>query len=146
MARQIVTKKELQTMKAAATRASGAEAAEPKLTGDTYLERVVKYVPAEVVTVFVFVKGLIEQQQNLNELKVIYWIVFFIFLVLTPLYSWKVLHITKVSQLIISTGAFFVWVLAMGHPFTFLDWYNPIIGAVLLPIYTLVIAIIEPEN
>jgi hypothetical protein len=146
MARQIVTQNDLMTMKSSVTKALPNEAVEPKLKEDGYLDRLLKYIPAEIVTVYIFVEGLILQSSNQGELSGIYWIAFIAFCVLTPLYLWKIQKVTKVTQLLIALVAFVVWVFALGGPFVLLAWYKPIYGAVLLPIFTIAIAIVEAEN
>jgi len=42
----------------------------------------------------------------------------------------------------LSTLSLVVWMFAIGGPFTTLDWYHPSLGAVTLPIYTLLVPII----
>ena len=142
MGRQVITKKDL--MK---TKSSGPEAVEPKLTAaDNYMDKLLKYIPAEIVAVYLFVEGLILQQQNPEEISAIYWIVFIAFCILTPLYLWRILKVVKVTQLLISMIAFVVWIFALGGPFVLLPWYKSIYGAILLPVFTFGIAIVEAEN
>jgi hypothetical protein len=92
------------------------------------------------------VEGLILQSPDQGELSGIYWIAFIAFCILTPLYLWKIQKVTKVTQLVIALVAFVIWVFALGGPFVLLAWYKPIYGAVLLPIFTIAIAIVEAEN
>jgi len=35
-----------------------------------------------------------------------------------------------------------VWLFALGGPFALLDWYEPAFGAIVLPLYTLIVPII----
>lgn len=80
--------------------------------------------------------------------EAILWIVFGVLLLATPLYQWRLLKIRLPLQLAIATVAFAVWVFYLGGPFklTFADpsWYRPTYGAVLLPLYTFLIPLIEP--
>ena len=52
-------------------------------------------------------------------------------------YSWRVEHDAEMRAAGSSTVAFAIWALAIGGPFGQYDWYSPIYGAVLLPLYTL---------
>jgi len=38
-----------------------------------------------------------------------------------------------------------VWVFALGGPFALCGWYNPVYGSILLPVFTLLVAIWEAE-
>jgi hypothetical protein len=146
MGRQIITEKDLQKTKSVSPKDTGPVTAATTGTEDTYLDRLLKYIPAEIITIYVFVEGIIRQYQTTEETQGIYWVVFFVFLLLTPLYLWRVLRVSKATQLIVAFLAFFVWVFAVGGPFTFLEWYKPIYGAILLPIFTFAVAILKPEN
>jgi hypothetical protein len=58
------------------------------------------------------------------------------------------MKITKVGDLLqlgISTIAFVVWVFALGGPFATVSWYQPIYGALLLPIFTFFVPMILPK-
>jgi hypothetical protein len=144
MGRQIITKRDLLTIRSNANKTLVPQSDEVK--ADNYSDKLLKYIPAEIVAVYIFVEGLILSSPAPGTLSGLYWIVFIAFCILTPLYLWKIQKVTKLTQLIIATVAFAVWVFALGGPFSFLAWYKPIYGAVFLPIFTLGIAIIEPEN
>jgi hypothetical protein len=146
MARQVVTQKDLLTMKSPTTRSAAPAAIQPAEKQDGFMDRLLKYIPAEIVAVYIFVEGLILSAGGTGSLSTLYWIVFIAFCILTPLYLWRIQRVTKVTQIIISLVAFVVWVFALGGPFVLLAWYKPIYGSVLLPIFTIAIAIVEAEN
>ena len=50
-----------------------------------------------------------------------------------------------ITQAIISTGAFAVWVFALGGPFQHVPG-QPVYGSLLLILYTLVVALIDPKE
>jgi hypothetical protein len=50
------------------------------------------------------------------------------------------------TQTAISTGAFAVWVFALGGPFASLVFYRPSYGSIVLIMYTLVVALITPPE
>src|SRR5258708_386586 len=87
---------------------------------DTFFDRVAKYIPAEIVSAWVAVKGLIEAAATQSKQTVL-WISFGVGVVLTALYMLKQTAApgkpAAVAQTAIATGAFVVWVLALGEPF-----------------------------
>jgi hypothetical protein len=142
MNREIVTAKDLQRMNQ-----PGSEARVPAgtATRDGYFDRLFKYIPAELVAGYIFVLGVVKQLTDAGEIRIFQWLLFIIFCLLTPLYLWRVQKVLKVQQHIISILSFIVWVFALGGPFALSEWYNPVYGAILLPVFTLVVAIIEAE-
>ena len=111
------------------------------------MDRLLKYIPAEIVTVFILVQGLVMQMDHDSDpFKPVLWGLFLLFVLLTPLYLWRILKVKKITQLVISLVAFVVWVFALGGPFTTLSWYDPLYGEILLPVFTLVIALIVAEK
>jgi hypothetical protein len=62
---------------------------------------------------------------------------------MTPLYLFFVQKVKKAKQLILSTLSFAVWVFALGGPFTLLSWYDPLYGALLLPVFTFTISLFQ---
>ena len=142
MNREIVTAKDLQRMNQ-----PGSEARVPAgtATRDGYFDRLFKYIPAELVAGYIFVLGVVKQLTDAGEIRIFQWLLFIVFCILTPLYLWRVQKVLKVQQHIISLLSFVVWVFALGGPFALNGWYNPVYGAILLPVFTLVVAIIEAE-
>ncbi len=114
-------------------------------TKDVYFDRLLKYIPAEVVACYIFVLGIIEKLGGAQEKSIFHWVIFLVFCLITFFYLRKILHVGKIQQLAISVVAFVVWVFALGGPFALFAWYNPLYGAILLPVYTLAIAIWEAE-
>ncbi len=108
---------------------------------DNYTSRLLKYIPAEVIALYLTLDALIRTSEQLPIS--VYWIVFVVCLVLTYFYLRRVEKVGKNIQLLISVIAYCVWVFAIGGPFVYLNWYQPIYGGLLLPTYTLAVAIIE---
>jgi len=115
------------------------------VTQDGYFDRLFKYIPAELVACYIFVLGVVKHLTNAGEIRVFQWSLFIIFCILTPLYLWRIQKVQKVQQLIISVLSFVVWVFALGGPFSLSGWYNPVYGSILLPVFTLIVAIWEAE-
>jgi hypothetical protein len=116
---------------------------------DTYLSRVLKYIPSEIVMAYISIDGMLRTCYNPNlwadrqMLFKLLWIVSAILTVLTPLWLWRVMRVRRFSQLFISTISVPVWLFALGGPFSLLDWYRPALGAITLPLYTLILPIIS---
>lgn len=157
MGRQIITQKDLRGFydpdESTASSKEYARREEPQEKEDTttinvegkddYFNRLLKYIPAEIVGLYLTLVNIISTQ---SDTKRISWFVFGICLALTPLYLWRVLKVLKSTQLIISTLSFVVWAYALGGPFKESGLFSNTFAAVLLPIYTVLIPIIKPEN
>jgi hypothetical protein len=146
MAREVLTQNDIKKFNESGRAARGPSDVTVPAKKDEYLDRLLKYIPAEVVACYLSVLGRLPDDPTGSDTKVIQWVVFIGFFILTFFYLWKFLKIHKFQQLIISLVAFVVWVFAFGGPFTFLAWYRPLYGDILLPVYTLVIAIWEAEK
>jgi hypothetical protein len=116
---------------------------------DTYFDRVVKYIPADIVGAWIAVTGLINSAVDIPR-NVILWIAFVIGIVLTALWTLRRTNEPKkppaVTQIIIATCAFIVWIFALGGPFVTLAFYRPVYGSLLLILYTFVTALIIPHE
>jgi hypothetical protein len=142
MTREIITARDIQKLNQADSELKFP--ANP-VTQDGYFDRLFKYIPAELVAGYIFVLGVVKQLTDAGEIRVFQWSLFAIFCILTPLYLWRVQKVHKIQQHVISILSFVVWVFALGGPFALSGWYNPVYGAILLPLVTLVFAIWEAE-
>ena len=112
---------------------------------DGYFDRLFKYIPAEVVAGYIFVLGIVKQLTDANEIKTFQWLLYFIFCAITPLYLWRVQKVPKLQQHIISLLSFALWAFTLGGPFEKFNWYNPVYGSVILPVFTLLVAVWEAD-
>jgi hypothetical protein len=112
---------------------------------DTYFDKVVKYIPADIVAAWVAVTGLVKSANVPGN--TVLWVCFAVGVLLTAAWTWKQTNVTgqppATKQIIVSTIAFGVWVLALGAPFDALDWYHPLYASLVLIGYTLVVALLE---
>ena len=157
MGRQIVTDDEaIQSPRASGTLAEGVgggvagattrTARTPQDKADAFTDRLLKYIPTEVVALYVTLDGLSRAAPPNVPKQALLWIVFFVLLVGTWFYLRRVQAVKKVEQLIISTLAFAVWVFSLGGPFAAYPWWSPFLGTMLLPLYTFVIPIFQPKR
>jgi len=114
-----------------------------QLKPDDYKSRLLKYIPAEVVAMYITLDSITRSAGNQIPLQPALWIVFTLLLIGTPLWLWRVMKVTKRGQLVISFFAFAVWVFALGGPFALQQWYHPVYGALLMPLYTFLVPIIK---
>jgi hypothetical protein len=117
---------------------------------DTYFDKVIKYIPADIVAAWVAVTGIINGASTRVSKGMLLWLAFIVGIALTALWTWRQTEkpgqpIAK-TQIAVSTGAFGVWVFALGGPFAALSWYDPVFGSLLLILYTLVVGIINPAE
>jgi hypothetical protein len=129
--------------KAKATESTRFSDANPPTSGaDGYSDRLIKYIPAEVVALYLTLDALIRSAPEVPSY--VYWGVLIFCFVGTYLYLWRIQKVKKQLQLHISGGAFLVWVFAIGGPFAHLGWYNPLYAGLLLPMFTFLVALVEP--
>jgi len=121
---------------------------------DTYFDKVVKYIPADINAAWIFVSGLIKNDSSAPQASLL-WATFVAGIILTALWTLKQttlkpiqnsLNRPAITQTVISTGAFMVWVFALGEPFSELGWYKPLYGSLMLVFYTLVVALVTPPE
>lgn len=110
---------------------------------DTYRDRLFKYIPGEIVALYFGLREALERSSHVPH--ALQWVVFAFCLVATPVYLRRVQHVTAWRQLAISTVSFAVWVFALGGPFATFGWYQPVYGALLLPVFTFFVAAIRPD-
>jgi len=122
-----------------------AAVATPVPHADDYQSRLLKYIPAEVIAVYLRLDSVIRSAKDQIPSQLWLWIIFAVLLVGTPLYLWRVSKVAKKGQLIISTIAFAVWVFALGGAFGSQGWYHPVYGALLLPLYTFFVPVLSGD-
>jgi hypothetical protein len=117
----------------------------PVEKADSYTDRLLKYIPAEVIALYVTFDSIIRANATqASSNNMIYWIIFFFCFFGTILFLRRMNNVKSVLQIIISLGALTVWVFTLGGPFKDLSWYEELYGALLLPAYTFLIPLITP--
>ena len=116
------------------------------LNVDDYKNRLIKYIPAEIVALYLTLYGLAQSAEATIPFVQINWLIFIIGLVLTPLFIYYIQEHRNYTQIIMQTIAFFVWVFALGGPFSLYDWYIPVYGSMFLVVFTFIIPFIDKEK
>jgi len=113
------------------------------------MSQVLKHIPSEIVMAYISIEGVLRTTYNPNlwadrlMLSKLSWGIAGALTLLTPLWLYRVMGVKRFSQLFISMLSVPVWLFALGGPFNLLDWYEPALGAVVLPLYTLIVPIIS---
>jgi hypothetical protein len=122
---------------------------------DSYLTKIVKYIPTEIIAAYVTLSGFIVGGSDNQPQLFYFWVVFIALLILTPIY----LHVAtpesgKTSSLrhpVAGALAFAAWAFASGGPFMQFQfdkedgsgWYTRTIGSIVLVLVCLCLPLIE---
>ena len=154
MTRQCVTPSDVRREEASAEKAALAAAedqssrsstrkiAAPGRPPDGYLDRFLKYIPSEVIVIYVTVLGPLGAETP----RYWQWVAYGICQVGTPLFLWQAGGVTKWRQLVLATISFFVWASTTQGPFQSIEGWNAIWIAVFLPLYTFAVPFIQADN
>ena len=113
---------------------------------DSYPDKIVKYIPSEIVGGWIAIQGIAKNINN-NPNNLFLWGILIFLSVLTFFYIQKqTFQANKppaIKQILISVGAFLIWAFAIGgEPFESLSFYNSAYGSILMILYTLTIPLI----
>lgn len=114
---------------------------------DTYFDRVVKYIPADVVAAWVATLGIVKSG---GGDAIVLWVAFVFGLAIT--FLWVLRNTSErgkpraYTQCAISTAAFAVWVFALGEPFASAIPNQAMFGALLLIAFTLAVGLVVPKE
>ncbi|MBO9998017.1 MAG: hypothetical protein J7641_03250 [Cyanobacteria bacterium SID2] len=126
------------------------QAGKPNPPVDRYADRLLKYIPADVVAFWLAVNGSIQSAGDDVPKSTLLWILFIFGVFLTLGWTFKQTQEAKKkpawTQIGISCVAFVVWVFAIGGPFAELSFYTPLYGSLLLLVYTSTVALITPPE
>ena len=124
----------------------------PPKPPDDYKDRIARYIPSEVVTLYLALLAAVAQAKD-NQASVT-WLAsalgpdwefrmnlaaFILGLLGTPLYLWFVLGVRSVAQIFFCMISFVMWALAI--PDGLFKTFPAVIRGFLLPIYTFVVAL-----
>jgi hypothetical protein len=109
---------------------------------NNYKDRLVKLIPSEIVTGYITLQGLISGRPG-NNTALFTSIAFISLLILTPFYLKNISGVSKTGQIIFTSIAFIIWVMASGgfhYIFPEVKIFDDnFLGSMLLIIYTLAI-------
>ena len=112
---------------------------------DQYSDKLVKYIPADVIAAWLAAKGMILTAAEVPT-STILWTSFSVGVVLTFFWTLRQTNIKgykpAYTQSLIATAAFVIWVMAMGQPFELSTLYS----SLLLILFSLVVPLINPPE
>lgn len=115
---------------------------------DGYCDRVLKYVPADVVAAWITVTAFVPRDGASGG--TVLWIAFAVGILATALWTAKQTGQKKmppaVLQIAVASAAFAVWVIALGRPFDTIRGFEPYYGPVLLVGFTVISGFLVPKN
>ena len=124
----------------------------PQKPASNPTERIVKFMPVEIVSGYLFVFGLVHAAPT-GKLRILAaWLVFAVGLIVTPIFLLKVYHPKPEMrpQVWIASIAFPLWAYALGGPFAMppLDkYYVAWFGGVLVGLYSWLVGLFyEPKK
>ncbi len=117
---------------------------------DTYFDKVIKYIPADVVAAWTVVSSMVASGGDDFPQATVLWIAYAFGIVMTALWTWKQTQEGRKppakTQIAIAAVAFAIWVAALGGPFDFWPLYQRLYGSLLLIAYTLAVGLITPPE
>jgi hypothetical protein len=117
---------------------------------DGYIDRLLKYIPSEIIALYLGVTNVVPVQDSSYWLSL--WIITIVTALCTPIYMYIMTkedgQPTAWEQIVISSIAFPIWVFAIGGPFVQYSWYAPKhwIAAVIITFSTFLIGIRKPAE
>jgi hypothetical protein len=117
---------------------------------DGYMDRIVKYVPSDVVAAWTAVMAAVKGAGASVPADNVLWGCFVFGVVFTPLWVLKQTNADgkpkAITQAIVATVAFLVWVFAIGAPFSSLSFYNGLYGTLAMIAFTLGSGLVVPKE
>jgi len=118
------------------------DAAPTSAPADRYGDRLMKLIPAEVITLYLSLVAMLDQPiktayqagEELDMTKP--WVVLGLCAGATVLYLRVALKVKDKVQLAISVSAFFVWAFAIGGPFRYTGWYDAFYAGMAVAAFT----------
>lgn len=117
-----------------------------------YSDKLVKLIPSEIIGAYMVLSNILgfnagDIQASVkpypiteSDLKpILLQIVFFVLLILTPIYLKKISKVNNVNQLVVTTISFIIWVYTLGGPFVVWGLYYSLIGSVVLVLWSVII-------
>jgi hypothetical protein len=138
------------------------ERPETQSTATTALKNMMTYIPGEILTTYVAVVAVIHPTTAgvTAEAPIADWVVFIVFLVLTPVVSWLLYAAKCVSggkplpsspaewplwEMSAATVAFLVWAATLPEtPLGAFPWYTSGLAAIILLIVSMILGLIAP--
>lgn len=117
--------------------------------GEDYFGRLAKYIPVEIVGLYVATSGIVPPATNGSTRCGALWTLFVLNFILVPIYfifaTSKGKKRVLWPQVVLASIAFPVWVFALGGPFKCLSWYEGWIASITLAFVTVAFGFYKPR-
>ncbi len=110
---------------------------------DTYSDRLLKYVPVEIIGAYLLIEGLLRELLKGDALPWGLLALMLLGAVLTWFFSNRVLGVLRTAQLAMTVFAFFVWVFATGGWFSTMQFWAPGWGTIAVIIFGVMVQIVK---
>jgi hypothetical protein len=104
--------------------------------GDSYLDKLLKIIPSEVVAGYIAIIAIIQGHPKEETYLLVSSIALLIFI---PLILRILQNVTNWFHIIVSMMAYVIWVYALGGPFVSWGLHDPILASVIIILYTFLI-------
>jgi len=117
----------------------------PVLKPDEYRDRLIKYIPTDVVALYLTLTGLVKLLPPKAPTQTVGWFLFVLILFISVPWQRQVAKITKWQQVFIGSVAFVIRAISLGDPFAsaWQSWYYPAYGTMAVALYTFLIPLFE---
>lgn len=124
---------------------------EIKSSSEKFSTTLVKLIPSELVAAYTAILGLLQTGDPKNPftplqlqsgpalIEWVLWGTLIVVLVLTPVYLKRIEGVKSTRQLAFTTGSFLIWAYSLGGIFEFKGWHLPLLGGIILILWTLLI-------
>jgi len=117
--------------------------------GEDYLGRLAKYIPAEIVGLYLVTSGMVPPTATGEPRWRALWVVFLLSFALVPMYllfaTTRGTRRPLWPQVILGSVAFPVWVFAIGGPFKYFSWYESWTASITLAFVTVAFGFFRPR-
>jgi len=141
--RNLITAKDVEQLKTSLAKEEPIAVQDTQPTADDFLDRLMKYVPIEVIGLYTVIevnlKGLVEQQNLKNWLLGL----LVLSLICTFLYVKYYLKVIRTMQVFMSVLAVGIWVFSIGGWFGEFDFWAAGWGVIAVAIYAVIIKIMK---
>lgn len=113
-------------------------------SADDFLTKLVKYVPLEILGVYLFIEGAVESNVTDPGPRATWLGALLVgtLLIMIP-YDIRVLGVVRPVQVSMSLLGLAVYVFAVGGWFDTTTWYEPWYSSIVLPVFVLLVAIVK---
>ena len=152
-------KKTSETAESIARRGVERGRATPQVTEDDLYSKVLKYIPAPLIGLYLFLANLVLNEGSNDQREIdlgmlgsfsttgkqaLLWILVALFAVLTPIYLRRN-EFQRTGQLLASVVAFLAFVAASSGPQQLYDWWHPWYASLILGLAVLLLLVFRPR-